>query len=576
MAAGTALNESLACVALAYLSYRPEATLDDFYEFITKNTENIWTQVTSKCEISEKSISSYRSAYKDVGNQINPWIYTSYNTAIAIKDSLKINLKDYKFCKVEKTLPTGSLLKQKATSAIKKHAKATMKASDLGILATLNADKLNIADIFVIKNKSNVLDSLKNLIEETDVTEKQLQKKVLEQKDLLNVVKYKELFNLGWRNKEIFSVSLKALDKTTDTIPTKTYNIPTTFQTRPDNEDEFAVFLSALVNIASKPGNTQNEFEDAIDKFVTIRPNIKFTAQDRLLVYFDLNYKKGKQEYHIFTNFGSGNAIHFVPKGSTSASGEGGITINYFYTLAKEFPELKKFFLELSDTRIRIFEESCQKYNVNSKTVNEKLGSNSIYSGKYHSSLYLASDYEKLIEVMSKGANLYGFKTTKNVTSDVTANIEVLQEFFDNYTAHLSKTPGSMGKLLGTSTEYKKSIKNSISKIKKEILEGERKKKSQLTIEEKRKIAGAIVEKNKASLKVKYKKSYALLTNAEFGYFFAKHQKIIEDILKKQVLLSFYSAASGRGYIIFSGKRFDIGEYYEKNVSPPPFLKVGM
>ena len=73
-----------------------------------------------------------------------------------------------------------------------------------------------------------------------------------------------------------------------------------------------------------------------------------------------------------------------------------------------------------------------------------------------------------------------------------------------------------------------------------------------------------------------YKKSYALLTNAEFGFFFAKHQTHIEEVLKKQVLLSFYSAASGRGYVIFDGKKFSEDDIFEKNVAPPPFLKVGM
>ena len=57
--------------------------------------------------------------------------------------------------------------------------------------------------------------------------------------------------------------------------------------------------------------------------------------QDRLQVYFDFK-DNGKTsgskivEYHIFTNFGSGNAIHFVPKGSKSASGEGGYHCKLF------------------------------------------------------------------------------------------------------------------------------------------------------------------------------------------------------------------------------------------------------
>ena len=129
-------------------------------------------------------------------------------------------------------------------------------------------------------------------------------------------------------------------------------------------------------------------------------------------VYFDFKYKgktsgsKIVKEYHIFTNFGSGNAIHFVPKGSKSASGEGGITVNYFHT-RKEFPKLKIFFRELSDARKYFFEQACKEFGVNSKEINRKLGSKSIYSGIYNSSLYLAKDYASLSDEMLGDKNIF-------------------------------------------------------------------------------------------------------------------------------------------------------------------------
>ena len=76
-------------------------------------------------------------------------------------------------------------------------------------------------------------------------------------------------------------------------------------------------------------------------------------------------------------------------------------------------------------------------------------------------------------------------------------------------------------------------------------------------------------------IEVKYKKSFALLANAEFGYMYSEHAEEITDLVKKQVLLSLYAAASGRGYIIFNGERFKVDDYFEKDVQGAPFLKIG-
>lgn len=569
--ASTSLNESLACVALGYVTYKNDHSLEDFHKMITQTSGNLWNKVISRCELSDRAIKTYRDAFSDKNGSMDPWISTSYRTADQIVKSLKLqNLRDYKFVKVEKDRSNRAyLLKQRVTSAIKAYSKEVMKAP--GILATLNADKVNIGDIMIIKNNSKIFDTIEELVENTDVTSSKLKKAILEnEKEFLTMERYRNLMVEAWKDNEIYSVSLKQLDEKSDIIPVKISNLPSSLSrtVKEREQDEFAAYISYLIRIAKK-GTTYKQFEDAVNEFVDIKP-VTFTAQDRLLVYFDLVYKKEeRRKYHIFTNFGTGNAIHFVPKGSKSASGEGGITVNYFYTLVKNFPKLKIFFKELADARIYHFEQACKKNNLNSKDINRDLGSNSMYSGKYDSSLYLAKNYEDLANKMFSGKNAYGY-ISKN-DAELTSNAQAFSDFFDSYTAYLSKTPGSMGKFLGIAKKSKVAMQGKISKIKKDI-EKETKKKGSLTKEDKIKV----LDKYKTPFVTEYKKSYALLCNAEFGFFFAEHQADVEEILKKQVLLSFYAAASGRGYIIFDGKRFSEDDIYEKSVAPPPFLKVGM
>lgn len=569
--ASTSLNESLACVALGYVTYKDDHSLEDFHKMITQTSGNLWNQVISRCELSDRAINTYRGAFSDKNGSMDPWISTSYRTADQIVKSLKLqNLRDYKFAKVEKDKSNRAyLLKQRATSAIKAYSKQVMKAP--GILATLNPDKLNIGDIMIIKNNSQIFNTIEELVENTDVTASKLKRAILEnEKEFLTMERYRNLMVEAWKDNEIYSISLKQLDEKSDTIPVKISNLPSSLSrtVKEREQDEFAAYVSYLIRIAKK-GTTYKQFEDAVNEFVDIKP-VTFTAQDRLLVYFDLVYKKEeRKKYHIFTNFGTGNAIHFVPKGSKSASGEGGITVNYFYTLVKNFPNLKVFFKELADARLYHFEQACKKNNLNPKDINKDLGSNSMYSGKYNSSLYLAKNYEDLANKMFSGKSAYGYLSKND--AELTSNAQAFSDFFDSYTAYLSKTPGSMGKFLGIAKKSKVAMQGKISKVKKDI-EKETKKKGSLTKQDTIKV----LDKYKTPFATEYKKSYALLTNAEFGFFFAEHQADVEEILKKQVLLSFYAAASGRGYIIFDGKRLSEDDIYEKSVAPPPFLKVGM
>ena len=116
----TSLNESLACVALGYVTHKNDHSLEDFHNLITKTSGNLWNKVIARCEVPDRSVTAYRNAYGDKDGKINSWIYTSYYSAVEIIDKLKIqNLQDYKFSKVEKNETYMSyILKQKATSAI--------------------------------------------------------------------------------------------------------------------------------------------------------------------------------------------------------------------------------------------------------------------------------------------------------------------------------------------------------------------------------------------------------------------------------------------------------------------------
>lgn len=67
-----------------------------------------------------------------------------------------------------------------------------------------------------------------------------------------------------------------------------------------------------------------------------------------------------------------------------------------------------------------------------------------------------------------------------------------------------------------------------------------------------------------------------LLSSYEFGYFFSKHQKLIKEIVKHQILLTWMAAASGRGFIIINRRKFSQNNFFQNHLSQPPaYIKVG-
>jgi len=212
----------------------------------------------------------------------------------------------------------------------------------------------------------------------------------------------------------------------------------------------------------------------------------------------------------------------------------------------------------------------------------------------------------------------------KEITIDYKSML-VLEEFFETYVNFLSNNNSQMGKYFGLSEKTKKSLISQGRKeyekfeqiYRKEVLSKKKSKLDQKKYETLKKeinkikgnrgtettklknerilnaislseseiksikqfsISGARNWKRKEykSFEEKYKKGFALLANAEFGYMYSEYADKINGFVKKQVLLSLYSAASGRGYIVFEGKKFEMDDYFEKDVKGSPYLKVGM
>tara|TARA_R110000868_G_scaffold229880_1_gene483005 strand:+ start:613 stop:2106 length:1494 start_codon:yes stop_codon:yes gene_type:complete len=66
------------------------------------------------------------------------------------------------------------------------------------------------------------------------------------------------------------------------------------------------------------------------------------------------------------------------------------------------------------------------------------------------------------------------------------------------------------------------------------------------------------------------------LSGYEVGYFFSENQSLVREILKKQILMSWYAAVSGRGFIVVNRKKFAANQFYKDEMDQPPaYIKVG-
>jgi hypothetical protein len=610
MADTTKQNEDLACIALGYLSFYSEATYEDFYNFIQAPGQD-WNKIKNVCqlEVTTSSVFQKRFAKEEI------WIKGSYMTALAIRQRLNLDLSNYIFCGVGSNTKgvikhgakgnIGEILKTKAASAIAKlHKFKTGKSS--GIIANLNPDKLNISDIFlctrnnnprlaqflkIIQDADNIktdLASIKNtlssLTEEKDILKF---KGSVVSKSNLTVTRYTRMMNAFYESKDVIGVSLKKISP----VPDDVSKVPFSFHSSgniPDetSDDQFLQFVGQLLKLV-KEGNTKfPEFEKAIDEFITLDDNIKFTTNDRLEVKYTFNYKGNVKPYKIFTNFGAGNNFYFQPD-KAGGYHEGGTTITRFEDLCDEFPQLKTLFSNLSKKREFYFDKACKN--------NGFTGSNQLYQiqkipnnlklSSVNTSIFASGNYEKLISKIlettqgkigavvsvenGKTKVLTGALIAKGKTKTTPAQryyetkyesvetnyLKVIEQFYEEYTQYLSKG-NSMGKFVSLKNTTLNEMNNLVS-------EANKAKDKNETDKIMKKAVGKI------------QKSYAILSNAEFGYIFAKHNMQIKKILKKKMILSLYALATGRGFIIFKGKRFKMEDIYAEDLKTPRYVKVG-
>jgi hypothetical protein len=616
MSGTTKQNEDLACIALGYLSLYPNATYENFYKFIQAPGQD-WNKVKNVCQLEVTTSGEFQKRFKNE----EEWIKGSYMTALAIRQRLNLDLSKYIFCGVGSNTKgvrkhgvngnIGEILKTKAASAIAKLYKfRTGKSS--GIIANLNPDKLNISDIFLCPRDNHpVLTKFLDLIQKADAVKTELKsvKNALDEltnerdilkykgtvvsKSYLTIAKYTRVMNSLYQSKDVIGVSLKKISP----IPDSVSGVPFSFHSSgniPDetSDDEFLKFVGYLLKLIKMGPNQVKsvgfpEFEKAIDEFITLDDDIKFTTNDRLEVKYTFNYKGNKKSYKIFTNFGAGNNFYFQPD-NAGGYHEGGTTITRFEDLSDEFPQLKTFFSNLSKKREYYFDKACKNNGLggSSAVYKDKNIPNDLKFLNTNKTIFPSGKYEKVFSKLlgtiqgkiggviptqnkKMGVVLSGSLMSKQKTKTTATQryytaqyetvekvyLKVLEQFYEEYTKYLSKGT-NMGKFA--------SLKNTtLVEMTRLVLEASKAKDQKETDKIMKKAVGKI------------QKSYAILTNAEFGYIFAKHNMQIKKILKKKMILSLYALATGRGFIIFKGKRFKIDEIYAENLKTPKYVKVG-
>jgi len=650
----TDINESLCCISLRYIQKYQKATEDDFVNFVLSGSSTSWNDCLEDVEILITDQDKYKKTY----DNYTDWIIGSYRSAKKIVDVLGVSLDNYIISKPEGKKSKAYVIKEACTDAIKswaKEYKSTNAAKALdwspGILSSVKSDKINISDIMLIKKDSKIYEKLE---ENQELTSKAKAADLYTPGILSKLItpkNYIEILNDAWRKGEIYGISLKKIDTNNSNVPAKILNYSTSSANQVDDyTDEFQFFITNLIG-AAKSGKSYSQFEKLIKKSIELEP-VTFTSKDRLEVKYKFNMKIDNQnksyDYVVWTNFGQGtNSVYFQQVGSGSASGEGGITLSYFYTLCKEIPQLSVFIKHLKSKRMEYFLNSCQKYNINYDSIKTKMGSSALSSGKYDEMLYTSDDFKKLVYVLltniqpineekytvirhgsvsssnfisknKEGEVVFYDGENEKVTRVNYKAIQCLEYFFKEYVDFLSSNNNQMGRYFGVSSQTVINIVNRRKKIQEEFQklyassvqtrQSQKFRNKQSLLKPKERIKGATSEETKKlkqeeaskiqleqrthdmfkrnarskalkkfkEIEPQYKKSFALLANAEFGYMYSEHAEKITELVKKQVLLSLYAAASGRGYIIFDGKKFEIDDYFQKDIQGAPFLKIGM
>jgi len=344
--------------------------------------------------------------------------------------------------------------------------------------------------------------------------------KIVNGTKILNPRHYLELITQLYRAKIMFPVSLKQVKDSNPSFSILNYNSVYLHENKED-DDWFLTEVRFLMQLSKN----KTEFEKYLNELISIEsltPNnykLSLTTQ-----YFNFKYKIEKPDktikhlnYFIELLPGSGSVLikpgrQGGPSETTSQTGEGQITLNVFNEMSNH-PSYRSSFSRAYQELIK------NRINI----INEIDDKNTQAKTILRKSKLLSKDeFTKIIESLKN-------KTNRS-------------RFLVKYADYLieKEIPPSLTQ----------SIKNKYKLIKP------------------RKSGNIVADRDIVQFR-------NLLMNIEFLYFLSANQSNIEELVKKKIVMSLHSAASGRGYLLLSSSRMARGKAYLDNIESAVTLKVG-
>ena len=344
--------------------------------------------------------------------------------------------------------------------------------------------------------------------------------KIVNGTKILNPRHYLELITQLYRAKIMFPVSLKQVKDSNPSFSILNYNSVYLHENKED-DDWFLTEVRFLMQLSKN----KTEFEKYLNELISIEsltPNnykLSLTTQ-----YFNFKYKIEKPDktikhlnYFIELLPGSGSVLikpgrQGGPSETTSQTGEGQITLNIFNEMSNH-PSYRSSFS-------RAYQELIKNRIIIINEIDDKNTQAKTILRK--SKLLSKDEFTKIIESLKN-------KTNRS-------------RFLVKYADYLIEK-----EIPPTLTQ---SIKNKYKLIKP------------------RKSGDIVADRDIVQFR-------NLLMNIEFLYFLSANQSNIKELVKKKIVMSLHSAASGRGYLLLSSSRMARGKAYLDNIESAVTLKVG-
>ena len=344
--------------------------------------------------------------------------------------------------------------------------------------------------------------------------------KIVNGTKILNPRHYLELITQLYRAKIMFPVSLKQVKDSNPSFSILNYNSVYLHENKED-DDWFLTEVRFLMQLSKN----KTEFEKYLNELISIEsltPNnykLSLTTQ-----YFNFKYKIEKPDktikhlnYFIELLPGSGSVLikpgrQGGPSETTSQTGEGQITLNIFNEMSNH-PSYRSSFS-------RAYQELIKNRIIIINEIDDKNTQAKTILRK--SKLLSKDEFTKIIESLKN-------KTNRS-------------RFLVKYADYLIEK-----EIPPTLTQ---SIKNKYKLIKP------------------RKSGDIVADRDIVQFR-------NLLMNIEFLYFLSANQSNIKELVKKKIVMSLHSAASGRGYLLLSSSRTARGKAYLDNIESAVTLKVG-